>query len=137
MLLRLFADTLAPASSPNSVSNIFKNLGTQFTLNTLKQFQSNGNKPVPPATYNRTTPTPEQMARAAKWQNSPMNAVPFFKQLGQSLRLNPLPTRRTGLSGLPLSQLPSYIAPRRTRIDATSCRLRGSSRPSRCSGRSA
>ena len=111
MLLRLFADTLAPASSPNSVSNIFKNLGTQFTLNTLKQFQSNGNKPVPPATYNRTTPTPEQIARAAKWQNSPTNAVAFFKQLGQSLRLNPLPTRRTGLSGLPLSKLPSYIAP--------------------------
>ena len=111
MLLRLFADTLAPASSPNSVSNIFKNFGTQFTLNTLKQFQSNGNKPVPPASYNRTTPTPEQIARAAKWQNSPMNAVAFFKQMGQSLRLNPLPTRRTGLSGLPLSELPSYIAP--------------------------
>ena len=111
MLLRLFADTLAPASSENSVSNIFKNLGTQFTLNTLKQFQSNGNKPVPPASYNRTTPTPEQIARAAKWQNSPTNAVVFFKQMGQSLRLNPLPTRRTGLSGLPLSKLPSYIAP--------------------------
>ena len=111
MLLRLYADTLAPASSENSVSNIFKNLGTKFTLNTLKQFQSNGNKPVPPATYNRTTPTPEQIARAAKWQNSPTNAVVFFKQLGQSLRLNPLPTRRTGLSGLPLSKLPPYIAP--------------------------
>jgi hypothetical protein len=111
MLLRLFADTLAPASSPNSVSNIFNNLGTQFTLNTLKQFQSNGNKPVPPASYNRMTPTPEQLARAAKWQNTPTNAVVFFKQMGQSLRLNPLPTRRTGLSGLPLSELPSYIAP--------------------------
>jgi hypothetical protein len=111
MLLRLYADTLAPASSPNSVSNIFKNLGTQFTLNTLKQFQSNGNKPVPPASYNRMTPTPEQLARAAKWQNTPTNAVAFFKQMGQSLRLNPLPTRRTGLSGLPLSKLPSYIAP--------------------------
>jgi hypothetical protein len=111
MLLRLFANTLAPASSENSVSNIFKNLGTQFTLNTLKQFQSNGNKPVPPASFNRMTPTPEQLARAAKWQNTPMNAVVFFKQMGQSLRLNPLPTRRTGLSGLPLSQLPSYIAP--------------------------
>jgi hypothetical protein len=31
--------------------------------------------------------------------------------MGQSLQLNPLPTRRTGLSGLPLSQLPPYIAP--------------------------
>jgi hypothetical protein len=111
MLLRLYADTLAPASSEKSVSNIFKNFGTQFTLNTLKQFQSNGNKPVPPASYNRMTPTPEQIARAAKWQNSPTNAVVFFKQMGQSLRLNPLPTRRTGLSGLPLSKLPPYIAP--------------------------
>jgi hypothetical protein len=111
MLLRLYANTLAPATSENSVSNIFKTYGTQFTLNTLKQFQANGNKPVPPASYNRTPPTPEQVARAAKWQNSPTNAVEFFKQTGQSLRLNPLPTRRTGLSGLPLSQLPLYIAP--------------------------
>ncbi|MBV9513404.1 MAG: DUF1214 domain-containing protein [Mycobacteriaceae bacterium] len=111
MLLRLFADTLAPASSKDSVSNVFKDLGTKFTLNTLEQFQSNGNKPVPPASYDRMPPTPEQIARAAKWQNSPTNAVVFFEQLGQSLRLNPLPTRRTGLSGLPLSKLPSYIAP--------------------------
>src|SRR4029079_9125257 len=33
MLLRLFADTLAPATSENSVSNVFKDLGTKFTLN--------------------------------------------------------------------------------------------------------
>ena len=111
MLIRLLADPLAPASSPNSANNVFNNIATQFTLNTLKQFQSNGNKPVPPASYGLRTPTAEQTARAAKWQNTPTNAVAFFKQVGQSLRLNTLPTRQTGLSGRRVSKLPSYIVP--------------------------
>src|SRR4051794_9236848 len=75
MLVRLLADTLAPASSPNSVNNVFNNIATQFTLNTLAQFQANGNQPVPPPSYDRMTPTADQLARAMKWQNTPANAV--------------------------------------------------------------
>lgn len=111
MLVRLLADTLAPGGSPTSVQNTYNNLATQFTLNTLKQFQANGNKPVDPSTYNQMTPTAEQLQQAQKWQNTPTNAVAFFEQVGRSLRLNPLPTRATGIGGTPLSKVPAYMAP--------------------------
>ena len=42
---------------------------------------------------------------------TPAHAVPFFKQVGQSLKLNPLPTARTGLNGIPLKTLPSWVVP--------------------------
>lgn len=44
--------------------------------------------------------------------DGPTNAVAFFKQTGASLRLNPLPTATTGLNGVPLRTLPSWITPR-------------------------
>ena len=52
-----------------------------------------------------------QKLLAKKWQNTPTNAVAFFKQMGQSLRLNPLPTRTTGISGTLAGTLPAYIVP--------------------------
>jgi hypothetical protein len=111
MLVRLLADTLAPGNSSTSVQNTFNNLATQFTLNTLQQFQANGNKPVAPQSYDEMTPTAEQLQQAQKWQNTPTNAVAFFKQVGQSLRLNPLPGRTTGIAGTPLAKVPAYLAP--------------------------
>jgi len=110
-LVRLLADSLAPASSPTSAQNTFNTLAKQFTLNTLQQFQANGNKPVPPASYDLMIPSKKDMLKAKLWQNTPTNAVAFFKQVGQSLRLNPLPTRTTGISGTLLATLPSYMVP--------------------------
>jgi hypothetical protein len=31
--------------------------------------------------------------------------------VGQSLKLNPLPTARTGLNGIPLETLPNWVVP--------------------------
>jgi hypothetical protein len=57
------------------------------------------------------TPTQEQIDEAAKWHTAPTDAVAFFDQTGESLRLNPLPTATTGLNGVPLSTLPSWVVP--------------------------
>jgi len=111
LLVRVLAQTLEPASSPNSAVNVFENVVKKYALNTLKEFRKNGMQPVYPASYANYVPTPKQVQQAAKWQNAPTNAVAFFKQMGQSLKNNPLPTRRTGLGGTPLAQLPGYIAP--------------------------
>src|SRR5262249_27821483 len=43
--------------------------------------------------------------------NAPQSAVAFFKQMGQSLRLNPLPNATTGLNGISLRSLPAWIVP--------------------------
>lgn len=111
MLVRVLAQTLAPASSPNSPPNVFNNVVKKYALNTLAEFKKNGLKPVYPASYAPYVPTAKQVQQAAKWQNSPTDAVAFFTQMGQSLKNNPLPTRRTGLGGTLLSKLPTYIAP--------------------------
>ncbi len=114
MLVRLLADTLAANGSPTSVENTYNTLAKNFTLNTLRQFQANGNQPVAPKSYGLMTPTAEQLQRAQRWQNTPTNAVAFFKQVGQSLRLNPLPNRLTGMGGTPVSSLPAYLTPQAT-----------------------
>jgi hypothetical protein len=110
MLIRIRADTLLPAGDPASAASILKNVCERFALSTLAQFEANGHQPdyFQPGQY---TPTDEQIKRAQKWHNAPTNAVAFFKQLGQSLKLNPLPTARTGLNGTPLSTLPSWVVP--------------------------
>jgi hypothetical protein len=92
------------------VASIVKHVVGRFALNTLAEFEARGHRPkyYQPGQY---TPTPEQIKRAAKWHTAPTNAVAFFKQVGQALSLNPLPTARTGLNGVPLSTLPSWVIP--------------------------
>ena len=109
ILIRIRADSLVPASDPASAASVFKNVVERFGMSTLAAFEAHGNRP----TYFRPgyTPTLAQIKRAAKWQDIPKHAVPFFKQMGESLRLNPLPDARTGLNGIPLSTLPSWIPP--------------------------
>ena len=111
MLVRIGVNTLAPPDDPNSVSQVYTNVVKKFTLNTLVQFQKNGNHPVFPKSYAPQTPTQTQVNRAKKWQNTPTNAIAFFNQVGASLKKNPLPTIRTGLSGTILKNLPAYITP--------------------------
>ena len=110
MLIRIRADSLVPASDPASVASILKNVVERFAMSPLAQFEGRGHRPqyFKPGQY---TPTQAQIKRARKWHNAPANAVPFFKQVGASLRLNPLPTARTGLNGIPLRTLPNWIAP--------------------------
>ncbi len=107
ILIRIRADSLVPASDPASAASVFTNVVKRFGMSTLAAFEANRHRP----TYFRPgyTPTPEQVKRAAKWQDTPKSAVAFFKQMGESLRLNPLPNARTGLNGIPLSTLPSWI----------------------------
>ncbi len=109
MLIRIRADSLVPAGNPASVASNEKTVAERFGLSTLAQFEARGHRP----NYFKPgyTPTPEQIRRAAKWHTTPTNAVAFFKQLGQALRLNPLPTARTGLNGIPLRTLPSWVVP--------------------------
>jgi hypothetical protein len=108
MLIRIRADSLVPASDPTSVASIQKSVVERFGLSTLAEFERHGHRPkyFQPGQY---TPTPEQIKRAAKWHTAPTNAVAFFKQVGEAVRRNPLPTARTGLNGIPLRTLPSWI----------------------------
>jgi hypothetical protein len=110
MLVRIRANSLVPASDPTSVASIQKSVVERFGLSTLAEFERRGHHPkyFQPGQY---TPTPEQTKRAMKWHTAPTNAVPFFKQVGQALRVNPLPTASTGLNGIPLRTLPSWIVP--------------------------
>jgi len=110
MLIRMRADTLVPASDPASPASIIKNVDERFALNTLAAFEARGNQPqyFKPGSY---TPTAAQIRRAAKWHTAPTRSVAFFKQLGESLRLSPLPGATTGLNGIPLSTLPSWVLP--------------------------
>ncbi len=111
LLARIGVNALAPASNPDSVSQVYKNVMEMITLNTLEQFQQNHNQPVLPVTYEAPTPTPAQLTQAQQWQNDPSDAIQFFTQAGESLKANPLPTRDTGLSGTLLKNLPTYIIP--------------------------
>ena len=110
ILIRIRADSLVPPSDPASAASILKSVDKRFGMIPLAQFEARGHRPkyVVPGQY---TPTQAQTNRAAKWHNAPTNAVAFFKQMGESLRLNPLPTARTGLNGIPLRTLPNWISP--------------------------
>ena len=110
ILIRIRADTLVPASNPTSAASILKNVVEHFAMTSLAKFEANGHQP----NYfkpNQYTPTSDQITRAAKWHTAPKKAVAFFKQMGESLRRNPLPSATTGLNGIPLRTLPSWIAP--------------------------
>jgi hypothetical protein len=110
LLVRIRADSLVPAADPTSVASILKNVVERFALNPLAEFEARGHRPK----YFKSgqyTPTPEQIKRAAKWHTAPTDAVPFFRQVGEALRLNPLPTARTGLNGVPLRTLPAWVIP--------------------------
>jgi hypothetical protein len=110
ILIRIRADTLVAASDPASAASILNNVVERFAMNSLAQFEARGHRPkyFEPGQY---TPTTGQIKRAAKWHSNPTNAVAFFKQIGESLRLNPLPTATTGLNGIPLRTLPGWISP--------------------------
>jgi hypothetical protein len=110
VLIRIRADSLVPASDPASVASIRTNVVERFALNTLAQFEARRHRPkyFTPGQY---TPTQEQIQRAAKWHTAPTKAVAFFKQLGEAMKLNPLPTAKTGLNGVPLNTLPSWVVP--------------------------
>jgi hypothetical protein len=110
MLIRIRADSLVPPSSPASTASIQANVVQRFAMSTLREFEASGHQPkyFEPDQY---APTPGQQRRARRWQNAPKHAVSFFNQVGQSLKLNPLPTARTGLNGIPLSTLPNWVVP--------------------------
>jgi hypothetical protein len=110
MLIRIRADTLVPASDPASAATIAKKVVQRFGMSTLAEFEARGHRPAyfKPGRY---TPTAAQRRRAATWHNAPTRAVAFFKQMGESLRLNPLPNARTGLNGIPLRTLPDWVVP--------------------------
>jgi hypothetical protein len=110
ILIRIRADSLVPASDPASAASILKNVEERFGMIPLAEFEARGHRPkyFVPGQY---TPTNQQTTRAGKWHNAPTNAVAFFKQMGESLRLNPLPNARTGLNGVPLRTLPNWISP--------------------------
>jgi hypothetical protein len=110
MLIRIRADSLVPPSNPASTASIQTNVVERFGMTTLRRFEARGHRPK----YfkpNQYSPSSRQQTRARKWHNAPKNAVPFFEQVGQSLKLNPLPTARTGLNGIPLKTLPSWVVP--------------------------
>jgi hypothetical protein len=110
MITRIRADSLVPASDPASVASILTNVVERFGLSTLAEFEARGHRPkyFEPGQY---TPTPEQEERAKMWHTAPTNAVAFFKQVGEALRLNPLPDAGTGLNGIPLKTLPNWVVP--------------------------
>ena len=111
MLIRVGTNSLADASDPQSVPSIYENVVKKFALNTLKQFEKNGHQPVFPTDYSTPAPTTEEVSRAAPFKNTPTNALGFFKQLGHSVKGNPVPALNTGLSGSLLKRLPSWIVP--------------------------
>jgi hypothetical protein len=110
-LIRVLANTLIGASDPTSVPNVVNSSVEKFVLNTLEEFEQNGNHPVYPANYVLPPPTQDQINQAAPYQNAPTDAVTFFTQLGDALATNPVPNRGTGLSGTDLNDLPPWMVP--------------------------
>ena len=111
MLIRIRADSLVDPSDPTSTHTIQRRVVQRFALNTLEEFQAKRNRPTyyKPGAY---TPTDRQREIANElWHNTPSNAVRFFKQVGRSLRLSPIPRKNTGLNGTPMDELPPWVAP--------------------------
>jgi hypothetical protein len=111
LLIRIRTNTLIDASDPTSVPNVDQGVVQKFALNSLPEFQANGDQPVYPARFVLRPPTPEQVKEAAPFQNKPTEAVDFFTQLGNAVATSPIPNRGTGLSGTPLIDLPAWIVP--------------------------
>jgi hypothetical protein len=132
MLIRIRADTLAPASGPNafpenSTANVYTDVVQQFALNTLDEYLENGNQPIFQSSFEYTF-TKEQLKRARRWRTAPCSnrdtctaadAVDFFLQAGCSLVISPLPTQDFGLAGTPLGLLPAWVAPQAGATGAT------------------
>lgn len=110
-LIRVLANTLIDASNPTSVPNVLRNVEHKFALNSLSEFEANGKRPVYPASFSWPEPTEEQQQEASPYQNAPPEAIDFFTQLGEAVTSNPIPDRYTGLSGVPLTDLPSWVTP--------------------------
>jgi hypothetical protein len=111
LLIRIRTNTLIDAPAPTSVPNIDTNVVRKFALNSLQEFQANGHQPVYPASFALPPPTPEQVIQAAPYKDPPTDAVDFFTQLGIAVAANPIPNRRTGLSGTALGDLPPWVVP--------------------------
>jgi hypothetical protein len=110
-LIRVLTNTLIDASDSTSVPSVVNGVVQKFALNTLQEFEQNGHQPVYPASFVLPPPTPEQVSKAAPYQNAPTDAVDFFNQLGSAVAANPIPNRGTGLSGTALINLPAWIVP--------------------------
>jgi hypothetical protein len=110
-LIRVLTNTLIDASDATSVPSVYNGVVQKFALNSLQEFQTNGHQPVYPASFVLPPPTPEQVSEAAPYQNAPTDAVVFFTQLGNAVATNPIPNRRTGLSGTALNDLPAWVVP--------------------------
>jgi hypothetical protein len=110
-LIRILANSLIDASDPSSVPSTVSNVVYKFALNSLEEFEANGHSPVYPASFVLASPTPEQIAEAAPYQNAPTDAIDFFTQLGHAVVTNPIPNRRTALSGTALTDLPAWMVP--------------------------
>jgi hypothetical protein len=110
-LIRVLANTLIDAPARTSVPTVVNGLVQKFALNSLHGFEANGHKPVYPPSFVLPPPTQEQIDEAAPYQNAPQAAVGFFTQLGNAVSTNPIPNRRTGLSGTALTDLPRWIVP--------------------------
>lgn len=110
LLARVLAQTLTSPLSNHSVNKTLENYAKKFTLNTLSAFQANNNIPIYPDA-DVYTPDDQDKADASAWKDSPTDACDFFNQIGESLVINPLPSRSVGLSGTPLKNIPFYIVP--------------------------
>jgi hypothetical protein len=110
-LIRVLANTLIDAPAQTSVPNVVPGVAQKFALNSLQDFEANGHKPVYPTSFVLPPPTQEQIDEAAPYQNAPQAAVGFFTQLGNAVAKNPIPNRRTGLSGTRLTNLPPWVVP--------------------------
>jgi hypothetical protein len=110
MLIRILADTLAPSNASNSTANVYKNVVQKFALNTLDEYLKNGNQPIYQSSFKYTF-TKEQLKQADLWHTQPTDAVDFFLQAGCSLVISPMPTEDVGFGGMPLADLPSWVAP--------------------------
>jgi hypothetical protein len=110
-LIRILTNTLIDATDPTSVPNVLNNVVHKFALNTLHDFEKNGYQPVYPGSFVLPSPSDKQIGDASPFQNAPTDARTFFTQLGEAVRKNPIPEQSTGLSGMALQDLPSYMAP--------------------------
>lgn len=105
---RVRVDPLAPADAPNSVPEVYRRIVQGFALNSLADFLEKGG-PTPPLSFAEGPPSEAASAAARPWLERPDHAEAFFDHLGRVLRQNPLPTLKTGLSGMALGELPPWM----------------------------
>lgn len=111
LLIRIRVNTLVDAADPTSVRRVDSAVVQKFALNTLSEFEHNDYQPVYPSSYVLPPLTQAQIDEAKPFRDTPTSAVDFLSQLGSALVKNPLPGRRTGLSGTRLEDLPPWVVP--------------------------